>query len=207
MPLIRKDPPSAAPAGAPDDALRALATGTTDARFAAARSLSGRPEAVASLGQALAAEQDDRVREAILTALSRVGSAESAQVIMPLIRSDDASVRTAALDALRLMPDAVAEHLAGLLADGDADVRLLACELARHLPGPLATRLICDLLDHEAEPNVCAAALDVLAEAGGPEALPVLTRCQDRFADIPFLSFAIRVAADRIRAKPSGDRG
>ena len=207
MPLIRKDPAPAGPAAELGDAMRVLTSGSSDARFTAARALSGNPEAVPALGQALTSEQDGRVREAILTALSRVGTAQAAQMIMPLIRSEDASVRTGALDALRLMPDAVAGHLAELLADSDADVRLLACELARQLPGPLATRLICDFLDHETEPNVCAAALDVLAEAGGTEALPVLARCQDRFADIPFLSFATRVAADRIRAKPSGDRG
>ena len=76
-----------------------------------------------------------------------------------LIRSDEAAVRTAALDALRVMPQALATHLSALLRDPDADVRLLACDLARELPQPLATRLLCDLLATEQEVNVCGAAV------------------------------------------------
>ena len=45
-------------------------------------------------------------------------------------------------------------------------LRLLACELTRNLPSGEAARLLCGLLEHEAEPNVCAAAVEVLAEVG-----------------------------------------
>ena len=38
----------------------------------------------------------------------------------------------------------------------------------------------------------------MLAEIGGADALPALARCADRFADEPFLAFAIKVAAERI---------
>ena len=43
--------------------------------------------------------------------------------------------------------------------------------------------LLCALLSSETEANVCAAAIDVLAEVGGPEALPVLAACAERFRD------------------------
>jgi HEAT repeat protein len=208
VPLIRKDPvPVYTSAVSSDSPVEQLRSDSADARFAAARNLSGQPEAAAALGAALAIEQDPQVREAILTALARVGNGESVEIIAPLIRSDYASVRTGALDALRLIPDAVGAHLTTLLADADPDVRLLACELARQLPELLATRLMSGLLQNEPEPNVCAAALDVLAEVGGSEALPVLAECRARFADVPFLEFAIRVAGDRIRSKPPEARG
>jgi hypothetical protein len=50
--------------------------------------------------------------------------------------------------------------------------------------------------------------VEVLAEAGQPEALPVLAACARRFADVEFLVFAIDIAADRVRggapdAKPA----
>lgn len=207
MPLIRKDPAPAAPPPSSAEVIERLRAGTDDERFAAARSLSDRPDAVPALGAALVAEAAPRVREAILTSLARLGGADSVAAVAPLIRSDDAGVRTGALDALRLMPDAVAAALPQLLSDTEADTRLLACELARHLPPALGSRMLCDLLTEETEPNVCAAALDVLVEIGGLDALPTLSLCQARFADIPFLVFAIRVAQDRLGAKTTGPRG
>jgi HEAT repeat protein len=90
-----------------------------------------------------------------------------------------------------------------LLQDGDADVRLLACELVRDLPGNDAEVLLCDLLDAESQPNVCSAAIEVLAEVGTARALPVLARCEERFRATPFLAFSIKVATDRIRSQSS----
>jgi len=210
MPLIRRSGGTTSSEGkgqgegAAGDGLRSRAS---DERWAAARALSGRPEAVDALGAALAVEPDPRVREAILTSLARIGTAQSAAVITPLIRSDDASTRTGAIDALRVMPAALSTHLAVLLNDADADVRILACDLARQLPGPTATEMLGALLDREAEANVCAAAIDVLAECGGPEALAALGRCAERFADVPFVVFSARIASDRIssEAPPRGD--
>jgi len=155
------------------------------------------------LGKALSQETDARVREAIFTSLISSSTAESIEAILPHLRSDDANLRTGALDALRAMPAAARPYLPALLADEHPDVRLLSCEIARALSSAQATPLLCDLLDREAEANVCAAAIDVLAEIGGPEALPVLARCAERFAHTPFLAFAIKVAAQRI----SGPRG
>jgi len=199
MPLIRKA------AGAPfpvDDAAiagDALLTGSVDERWAAARALSSQPQAAAALGAALKVEPDARVREAMLTSLVQIGTPESAEAIVPLIRCDDASRRTGALDALRLMPGVLAGRLGALLDDPDADVRVLACDLARELPARAATDLLCDLLARDREPNVCAAAVDVLVECAGPEALPALAACADRFSDVPFLVFSLKIAGDRIR--------
>jgi HEAT repeat protein len=186
--------------------------GTEDERWAAARAMPDLPggaqsgaqtavqTAVQTLGNALLGERSARVREAIFTALARIANAESVECVLPLLRSDDAHRRTGALDALRAMPRAVHPFLPRLLADADADVRLLACELVRSVPGGEAARLLCALLESESEPNVCASAVEVLAEVGGPEALPVLARCEERFGATPFLAFSIKVAADRIRA-------
>jgi hypothetical protein len=107
-------------------------------------------------------------------------------------------MRTGALDALRSMPDAVLPRLPALLGDPEADVRLLSCEIVRCLPSANATPLLCDLLVREPEANVCAAAVDVLAEIGGPLAEPALRHCADRFPQEAFLGFAIKMAIQRI---------
>lgn len=200
MPLIRGSKSSAVPG-----ATRPLALDSSNAesRWAAARSLAGRPEAVPELAAALQRETVPRVREAILTSLIRTGDAASAEAIAPCLRSQDAGLRAAAIEALQALPSALAPILMELFSDPDSDVRLLATELVRNMKASDATRLLCGLIEHEQHPNVCAAAVEVLAEVGTPEALPALKECAVRFAATPFLPFAISMAIARI----SGAKG
>lgn len=201
MPLVRKSA-QAAPGepATPQEILQGLASPDEEARWKAARAASGSATFSRPLAMALEAETVPRVREALLTSLVRIGNAESVAAMLPLLRSDEAALRVAALDALRLMVRCAGSLLRDLLHDADVDVRVLSCELALELPEGAATELLCDLLESEEDPNVCAAAVEVLAEAGRREALPALEACARRFSDTPFLAFAIQVASDRIRA-------
>jgi HEAT repeat protein len=208
MPLIRKPGTDARIQQAdPAAVLAALKRGNREERWAAARAATGIEGGVNALAAALPEEQDPRVREAMFTSLARVASFASVTALLPLLRRDDASMRTGALDALRAMPDAVRQHLPDLLRDADSDVRLLSCEIARSLPGDEATSILCALLAQEPEANVCAAAIEVLAELGNRAALPALDDCAARFAGTAFLPFAIQVARARIMAQSTGSHG
>jgi HEAT repeat protein len=198
MPLIRKGPGEGAPPPQSPNAAILLTSGSPDERWTAVRLLSAAPENAARLGEALRSEREKRVREAIFTALARMGTDQAVEIVLPYIRDADAAIRTEALDALCAMPQAALARLPALLSDTDPDVRLLSCEIARHLPAHTATQLLCELLEKEMLPNVCAAAVEVLTEVGEPAALPVLDKCAERFADVSFLAFAIRIAATRI---------
>lgn len=176
----------------------ALDSPAAESRWTAARALSGQESAGPALAAALRRETVPRVREAIMTALIRVGDAVSIEAILPFIRSQDAGSRAAAIEALQALPDAIAPFMPQLLSDSDSDVRLLATELARNMEAGEATRLLCELIEREPHPNVCGAAIDVLTEVGTPEALSTLERCAERFAGTPFLPFAISVAIARI---------
>lgn len=204
MPLIRKEPVARQKPnqGDPQQAIVALRSGTAQERWDAARSLAAQPAAVQVLGEALLNENDRRMREVIFTSLARLASAEAAEVVIPHLRSDDSGLRTGALDALRGMMAAVQPHLPALLADLDPDIRILCCDLVRELPAADATDLLCTVLERESEPNVCAAAVEVLAEIGTPAALPAMEKCGTRFSDQIFLTFAIKIAAERIASQP-----
>ena len=209
MPLIRK-PPSA-PSGSPtvpDPAavFAALARGTDDERWSAARAAADLPDSVPALEDALRRERSPVVREAVFSALARIATKQSVEAVLPFLRSDDASIRTEASDALLAMKNVVWPYVAPLLRDPDADVRILACSLVREMPGEVAASLCCGLLDSEPEPNVCAAAVEVLAEVGESSALPVLERCAERFGDTPFLTFSIQMAIERIRSQAPNPR-
>ena len=202
MPLVRgkKGGASGETSGSPQGALDSP---DADSRWTAARALTGQADAVPALAAALSREPVSRVREAMMTALIRIGNAASIEVILPYLRSQDASVRAAAIEALQALPDAIAPFMTPLLNDGDSDVRLLATELARNMEAAEATRLLCEMIEREHHPNVCAAAIDVLTEVGTPDALPTLERCAVRFAATPFLPFAVSVAMSRISGQES----
>ena len=201
MPLIKGKTGGAG--GGSDAQQGALDSPDADSRWTAARALAGQADAVPALAVALAREPIPRVREAMMTALIRIGNAASIEVLLPYLRSQDACVRAAAIEALQALPDAIAPFMAPLLNDVDSDVRLLATELARNMEASEATRLLCELIEREQHPNVCAAAIDVLTEVGTPDALPVLERCAARFASTPFLPFAASVAMSRISGEES----
>ena len=200
MPLVKGRKSSA---GGGESHQAALDSPDAESRWTAARALSGRAVAVPALAEALGREPVPRVREAIMTALIRIGNAASIEAILPYLRSQDAGLRAAAIEALHALPDAIAPFMAPLLSDSDSDVRLLATELARNMEASEATRLLCDLIEREQHPNVCGAAIDVLTEVGTPKALPTLKKCAVRFAAAPFLPFAISIAIARI----SGAKG
>jgi HEAT repeat protein len=210
MPLIRKPPPPGTGTGtpAPDPAaiLDALARGNDDERWSAARAAADIPSAVPALGSALAREKSPIVREALLSALARIATPQSVEMVLPLLRSDNALIRTEASDALLAMKDAARPYVPALLKDEDSHVRILACVLVRDMPSQTAVSLCCELLDDEPELNVCAAAVEALAEIGESSALPALMRCADRFRATPFLEFSIRIAIDRIRSQDSSSR-
>ncbi|HEY2682513.1 MAG TPA: HEAT repeat domain-containing protein [Steroidobacteraceae bacterium] len=201
MPLVRKSGGTSPPSSPHDpSALQALTSPHSEERWMAARSSAGLEGADAALSQALQTEADPRVREAMLTCLARIGSPVAIESLLSMLRSDSAEQRTGALDALRMLGslDSVASRL---LRDEDPDVRILSCELVRSLPAAQSSQLLCSMLAEEQQPNVCAAAIEVLAEVGGPEALDPLSACAARFPDTPFLLFAISSVRDRINAK------
>ena len=106
MPLIRKPSGEGAPPPPNPDVAALLDSVSPDERWAAVRRLSTSPANASRLGQRLTQEQDKRVREAIFTALAHIGNEEAALIALSHLRSEDAGVRTEALDALFAMPNA-----------------------------------------------------------------------------------------------------
>jgi len=200
MPLIRRDSPGASPPRPEGDTIAQLSDANPDTRWKAARVLGKHADAVPALATALQVETSSQVREAIFTSLLLIRSDASARAAAEFVRSEDAALRSGALDALAAMPEVVERILPGLLQDPDSDVRILSCDLARTMPGEVATRLLSGLLQAEAEPNVCGAAVEVLAEVGTAEAIAPLRACKARFPGEAFLGFAIDDAIERAGA-------
>jgi hypothetical protein len=86
-----------------------------------------------------------------------------------------------------------------LLADDDSDVRIFAVNILAALRHTNAPAWLAEVVRSDPHVNVCAAAVDGLAEVGGPEALADLEDLRDRFSGNAFMEFAIDAAMRRIR--------
>lgn len=148
----------------------------------------------------LEVEDDPSVREALFLALAHQGTEAAAQGLAVFLGDDRAEMRNGALETLRALPEQAAALLPMLRQSADPDVRIFGLLLAADMAGADAMAWVLDLLQDEADANFCAAAVEVLTEAGDEAALPILDALVDRFADEPFLRFAIELAAGRLRA-------
>jgi hypothetical protein len=202
MPLIRKGggstPSSPESETSMSDLAALLQAVNADHRWRAARDLGAFSDAWPELAAALLREERADIREVLFTSLVQIGSLDSARAAARFIRSDDAAMRTCALDALSAMPATLGALLPELLCDPDRDVRLLSCELARSVAPGMASRELGRVLRTDPDLNVCGAAVEVLAEAGDANAIASLKACKARFPGEAFLGFAVDEAIARL---------
>ncbi|MCJ2069366.1 HEAT repeat domain-containing protein [Methylobacterium sp. J-030] len=176
----------------------ALASPESAERRRAARDLGAFPEAGPILCAHLGGEAAASVRAVILTTLIRLKSPAVVAGLLPLLRSEDSALRNAAIEALQEMPAEVEPHVAALLSDPDSDVRILAVNMVSLLPHPKAPDWLAEVVARESHVNVCAAAVDGLAEIGDASAVAPLRALAARFPEVPFIRFAAAAAIRRI---------
>lgn len=169
-------------------------------RREAARELARLPASADTMGMQLLTETDPSVREALFTGLRHQASGEAAAALIRLLSSEDAGLRNGAIEALAAMPEAVAPRMKALLRDPDPDVRIFAVNLLVELKHPDLVMWLVEALAQETQVNVVAAAIDVLAEVGGPEHRSLLKGLTTRFPDDPFIGFAVDMALSRSEA-------
>jgi two-component system chemotaxis response regulator CheB len=190
--------PAHAPRPRTSAALRdALRSADPDMRWNARATLGADPAMSARWRPRSSTEPVPRVREAIMTALMRIGTRTASEALLPICAAGRGR-RGAAIEALQALPDATAPFLSALLQDADSDVRILRSSSCVACRPQRRRACLCEVLAHEPHPNVCASAIDALAEVGTRDALPALEACARRFADTPFLPFAMSIAVARI---------
>ncbi|MGE5476793.1 MAG: HEAT repeat domain-containing protein [Bacteroidales bacterium] len=202
MGLVKgKAAPAAAAAADQASLLADLAAGESGIRRAAARELAQHPEAAMALCDRLAVETSPSVRAVLFTSLIKLQTPDVAARLAEHLRSDDAQLRNGAIEALQEMPVAIAPHLRRLLADDDSDVRIFAVNILGALRHANAPEWLAEVVRAETHVNVCAAAVDALAEVGGLEAVDALEALRTRFPAEAFMTFAIDTAIRRIRGQ------
>ena len=168
------------------------------ARRWAARDLADCHDSSAALVEQLQQEQDSSVREIILTTLTHLGDEEAVSGLVNCLRSEDASLRNEAIEAMKLLPSAVAPIMGQLLKDADPDVRIFAVNVLESLRHEQVEEWLREVIEEDDHVNVCGAAVDLLGEVGSSQSREALENLRARFPDEPFISFAADLALKRI---------
>lgn len=169
------------------------------ARRQRVRELAASAEGLARLCACLGTEPDASVREVILVELMKHKGRAVVEGLLPYLRSQDAGLRNAAIEALQEMPADLEPFVSTLLADPDSDTRLMAVNILFWLPHPKVPEWLMQVVLHDEHPNVCAAAAEGLAEVGDETSITALEALPARFPDVAFMTFAVGLAIKHIR--------
>ena len=182
------------------DLVSMLGSDLAETRQSALGGLTAYLEAAIPLCHQLELEQDAPTREMIAVVLSRMGSAKTVEELLPLLRSDNATLRNTVIDILKLLPTDVAPHMETLLDDPDPDVRIFAVNILETLLHPKVEDLLIAVISVDAHVNVVETALDLMGEVGNDAALPALAVVNTRFPGEPFIAFAVNNALKQIQS-------
>lgn len=183
------------------DAQQLLASlGSSDifTRRQAVRELVNLEDASAVLTEHLRRELEPSVQSAILIALTELGDEKALAGLIECLASEDVQLRNAAIAALKQLPMQVATVIEQLLQNPDADIRIFAVNVLESLRHPLVVNWLIQVIENDSHLNVCATAVDLLGEVGEDKAVPALKRLQQRFAQEPYIQFAVSLALKRI---------
>ena len=173
----------------------------------AARDIVDCPQSSQALVQCLLVEPEQSVREIMLTTLVRIGDAPAVEGLVQCLRSEEAALRSEAIEALKQLPEMVAPIMRQLLTDEASDVRIFAVNVLESLRHPAVETWLTEVIVRDAHVNVCATAVDLLGEVGSRAALGPLQQLKSRFPQEPYIQFAADLAIKRIQnAKNYHDR-
>jgi HEAT repeat protein len=164
----------------------------------AARDLADYKEASSYLVEQLMKEKDIAVREIIISSLLAIGDEIAIAGLINCLKSDDAHLRNSAIEALKQVSEKVSPYIEKLLQDREPDVRIFAVNILESLRHPNVVKWLIEVIEKDENVNVCATALDLLAEVGTEEAIPAIKKVKERFKNEPYIQFASDIALKRI---------
>lgn len=175
-----------------------LFTPAVSERRWAARDLAQYKEASQFLLERLEKEKDISVREVILSSLLAIRDEVAVKGLIELLKSDDAHLRNEVIETLKQMPEEVAPYIERLIKSEEPDLRIFAINIMESLRHPKVLEWLKEILENEENVNVCATALDLVAEIETDEILSSIKKVKEKFKDEPYIQFVSDLAIGRI---------
>ncbi|MGB1092390.1 MAG: HEAT repeat domain-containing protein, partial [Oceanobacter sp.] len=119
-------------------------------------------------------ETSSSVRQVILTSLTHIGDQIAVQGLANCLRLEDAALRNEAIEAMKQLPDQVAQVVPELLRDEDPDVRIFTVNILESLCHQDVEDWLIEVLEQDDHLNVINTAIDLLGEVGTEAAVEAL---------------------------------
>ncbi|MDN5347535.1 MAG: hypothetical protein PWP65_1099 [Clostridia bacterium] len=159
------------------------------------------PGSAKVLVQAFARETDLMVRETIVASLLICDTEEVVEEVAPLLKSEDASLRSMAFEVLAYKGDEKCMSIfEALLQEADRDVRVMAVHALGRGTCPGALSLLRKAAAVDQDINVVGAAIEYISEIGEPGDAELVEKCRERFSH-PYLDFIVQRALARLRGE------
>jgi len=181
-----------------ENLIQQLSSNIPSERRWAARDLANYSDASRYLLDHLDNEKNISVREVIISSLLKIRDEIAINGLIDYLKSDDAHLRNSAIEALKQIPDEVSPYIDKLIHDSEPDVRIFTINILESLRHPNVIKWLVEVIEKDQNLNVCATALDLLAEVGTEETIPAIKKLKDRFKDEPYIQFTVDIALRRI---------
>ena len=136
------------------------------------------------------------VQDAADMSLRKIGGKHVVDAVIPMLRSEEASVRNLSMDILRQIGNQNIEPIIALLQDEDPDIRIFSSDILGSTQTYTPVYPLCQALLHDPEVNVRYQAAVSLGELAKPEAIDALNNALD---DDDWVKFAVIEALMKIR--------
>ncbi len=123
----------------------------------------------------LLSDKNVAIQEAVADALIKIDGKEVAKKLVPLLRSEEASLRNISIEILEEIGEEAIDTLVSLLRDKDHDIRKFACDSLGDIASPKATPYLITVLN-DVNINVACAAAEALGKIGNKRAIEPLTK-------------------------------
>jgi len=111
--------------------------------------------------------------------------------VMELLKLKNAYIRNLGIEVLRDYGDAIKYYIVKFLIGDDRDLRIFAINVLGDVSFAESRDMLIELLESEKDINVAMTAVDYMAEIGEEEDIPLLESLKERFADDPYVQFAV----------------
>ena len=146
--------------------------------------------------------EDHPIIDAVFARLkTRPKRSDDFNELFKMLKSDNAYLRNQAITFLQNYNQDAENFIKKLLQDSDKDIRIFAVNILGDAKLENTLEPLRDFIKAENELNPLMTAVDYMGEIGEEEDIELLINIKEKFADEPFVIFAVDLAINKIKGR------